>query len=164
MPYVDKGERICRAKYDLNINKNDIILTYPTLMKVNQKLIVYPPLSLVSDRCNEEVESPTWIDGYRVKGNEKVEIISENTKKVVGEIEIKCSKILPAFTLKKILGTIEVEISQTKQRGYTILSIKENPLISIDRDKVILYSPKYIPILRTFAYSLFYYISSEESE
>ncbi|BFH74344.1 hypothetical protein SJAV_22880 [Sulfurisphaera javensis] len=165
MPYVDKGARICKANINLDAQIGDIIITYPALLKINKNLIVYPPLSKISDSCGEIIESPSWIDGYKIKGDEKIEFVSENITVVKGELNIKCSKILTAFTLKKFLDNLEIPLSKVNTKGYPIVTINDIPLVSIDKDKVIIYSKPTTPIIRTFAYSLFYYIrSSSELE
>ncbi|QIW24200.1 hypothetical protein EWF20_08620 [Sulfolobus sp. S-194] len=164
MPYVDKGSHICKAEYNLDIKSNDIIITYPALLKVNKNLIIYPPLSKISDECKDEIESPSWVDGYVVKGNERLEIITENLITVKGEIDVDCSKVLTAYTLKKILGEVKLQISNVTTKGYPILSINRYTLISLYKDSVVIYTPTVIPIIKTFAYSVFYYIKSSSEE
>jgi len=167
MPYVDRGDKVCRANINLEAKKGDIIVMHPALLKVNKNLLVYPPLSKISKECEQEIESPAWVEGYEVSGNEKIiEAPYKETKLVKGEIEVLCSKILTAFTLKKILGEIEIQVNVGETIGYPIISINGFPLISINKDAVIVYTSANIPILKTFLYSIFYYISSssEESE
>ena len=161
MPYVDKGDKVCKANINLEARKGDIIITYPALLKVNKNLLMYPPLSKISPECEQEIESPAWVDGYKVSGNEKIiEAPSKETKLVKGEIEVLCSKILTAYTLKKILGEIEIQVNVGETIGYPIISINDFPLVSINKDTAIIYTLPKIPILKTFLYSIFYYISS----
>ena len=165
MPYVDKGDRVCKANINLEVKKGDIIITYPALLKVNKNLLTYPPLSKISPECDQEIESPAWVEGYKVSGNEKIiSISSKDTKVIKGEIEILCSKILTAFVLKKILGEIEIPVNIGEVIGYPIISINSVPLVSINKDSVVVYTLSKLPILRTFLYSVFYYISSSSVE
>ena len=165
MPYVDKGDKVCKADINLEAKKGDIIITYPALLKVNKNLLVYPPLSKISSECNQEIESPAWVEGYKVSGNEKIVSFTSNETKIIkGEIEVLCNKILTAFTLKKILGEIEISVNVGKVIGYPIISISNIPLVSINKDSVIVYTSLNMPILRTFIYSIFYYTTSSSEE
>lgn len=164
MPYVDKGDKICKVNVNTEVKKNDIIITYPALLKVSKNLLVYPPLSKISNECQDEIESPAWVDGYKVTGNEKIITINNNTKYVKGEIEVNCNKILTAYVLKKLLDKIELPISVSNVIGYPIVSINNYPLISIHKDSVIVYTTLDIPIIKTFVYSVFYYIISSSDE
>lgn len=165
MPYVDKGDKVCKAEINLEAKRDDIIITYPAVLKVDKNLLMFPPLSKISSECNQEIESPAWVDGYKVSGNEKIILFSsKETKLIKGEIDILCNKILTAFTLKKILGEIEIPVNIGKVTGYPIVSIDNIPLVSINRDSIVVYTSSKLPILRTFLYSIFYYITSSSDE
>ena len=157
MPYVDKGDKICKPG-EKEVEVGDIILVQPALLKVRRYLIEFPPLSIVSEKCKNEIESPNWVEGYTVTGKEDVEV-HQGEKEVEGEIEVKCPRLLPAITAKHALGKIKIQIHEGVE-GIPLVEISGFPLITVKGGKVILATSQYQNYLKAVAYTVYYYISS----
>ncbi len=164
MPYADRGDKICKPGEYSNIKKGDIILIYPALLKIKGYLIEFPPLSIISDECENIIESPNWIEGYVVKGDEKI-VFYEGEEEVYGSIEVK-ENILTAYTLKSLLPDgIRLKVLRAKVVGNPILSIKDLTLVSLQRGRVVsVYTKDLTHYFKPFAYSIFYYITPSSSE
>ncbi|AHC51593.1 hypothetical protein SUSAZ_06330 [Sulfolobus acidocaldarius SUSAZ] len=163
MPYVDVGAKICRPTEYQKVEKGDIILVYPATLKINKQLIQFPPLSVISENCKNLIESPNWVDGYIVKGNERIEFL-EGRDLIKGEIKVH-ENLLTAFTLKKLLPKeLEIKILKIKVKAQPIISVQDVPLVYLAGNLVIIPSVDYKKYLELFAYSLYYYISSSADD
>lgn len=168
MPYINAGERICRPNEVKEINIGDIVTVNDALIKIGGTLIEYPPLSLISEKCFKIIESPTWIDGYKIRGKENIVLHKPNTT-VNGKIKVKDTETLPSYILEKLYQSdIEIRISDECYRiGYPILSLEDLPLVTVNKGTVHVCSddPKILIPLLLLTYAVFYYISpsSEES-
>ena len=157
MPYVDKGMKICRpAEKKTEIKQGDIILIQPALLKVRGFILEFPPLSVISPDCENEIESPNWVEGYTVNGKEKV-TFKEGKREVEGEIEVKCPRFLPAISLKHALGKVKLVIDDVE--GIPILEIVKAPLLTISGETVTVATSQLKNYFKPLAYSLYYYVS-----
>ncbi|MDT7873003.1 MAG: hypothetical protein RRB18_05275 [Sulfolobaceae archaeon] len=163
MPYVDKNDKICRPGEKSKIEIGDIILVHPALLKIRGYIIEFPPLSIISPSCKEEIESPNWVEGYTVTGKEKV-LFLEGKKEIEGEIEVKCPRFLPAITLKHALGKVKLKINDERFDGIVLVGIGELPILLLKAGQVTVTTTQLKNYLEPLAYSVYYYISSENNE
>ncbi|BDB97828.1 hypothetical protein [Saccharolobus caldissimus] len=167
MTYVDKGSKICRPTEVKNIEIGDIIVVYPVSLNINGNIITFPPLSLISEKCGNEIQSISWIEGIRISEDIFKNVnFSEGNEYVEGELNILEPSILTAFTLKQLLGK-KVSARAKKTTGVPLLSLDKIPIISLENGKVNvgIYFMDYRDIyIKLFSYSIFYYILSRSSE
>ncbi|QGA54354.1 hypothetical protein GFS03_07105 [Sulfolobus sp. E5-1-F] len=163
MPYVDVGNKICRPNEVKEIEEGDIIVVYPVTLNLNGKMITFPPLSLISKRCPNEIKNLSWIEGIILNQ----EIFHNVTflkceNYIEGEIEILEPALLTAFTFKHMIGgKIKGYISKLI-KGIPLIKVNNQPIISIDNGKVnvgLCFLDKRDILVRLLAYSVFYYIN-----
>ncbi|WP_338601726.1 hypothetical protein V6M85_00665 [Sulfolobus tengchongensis] len=171
MPYVDAHSKICRPTEVQEIKEGDLVLVSPTTLNVDRTLIVFPPLSLVSEQCEHEIMSLSWVEGITVNKRITESVISVKGEEYVkeGEIQILEPSILTAFTFKQLIGNkIKGYVSRVK--GIPLISVNNIPVISLDKG-IVYTGIQFLNnennrdnILRLFTYSIFYYILSKSSE
>lgn len=160
MPYV-KGN-FCFPTEVKTIDINDIIVVKPASVKSRGKLIVLPPLSLISNSCNKPIDAVFWIDGVRVKGKEKINFY-EGKIEVDAKVEVLSPEFIPGYTLQKLLEGKRIRVTENRI-GVPILSIDDYPLVSVKRDEIYVNTTDYSALFKLVAYSIYYYISSEYSD
>lgn len=160
MPYV-KGS-FCFPYEVKNINTNDIVVVKPASIKTRGKIVVIPPLSLVSENCNKPLDSIFWIDGVRIKGKENIHFL-EGKIEVNSNIEVLSPEFLPGYTLQKILKGVRLKVAQNTD-GVPILSADNYPLVLIKKGEVYINTTDYSTLFKLLGYSVYYYISSEYSD
>jgi len=170
MPLIDSGSKICHPLRVRSIKLNDIITVRPIQVVVGNKYIVFPPLSLISDDCENEIRYPTWVEGYKVKGDEEIRIIDGNDD-IEGEFILYDQSILTGYSLIKLIsieGKINLKINTKyypEEKNTVILSVSNFPLVLIEGkgDRVTVLTRDYEILFKLFAYSLFYYLRSSSS-
>ncbi|AWR97812.1 hypothetical protein DFR86_09820 [Acidianus sulfidivorans JP7] len=160
MPYVESN--YCFPYEVKRINIGDIVVIKPATIKSNGKVIVIPPLSLISNNCNRPLDSTFWIDGVKIKGKEVVRLYDGDFE-VNGKIDVLSPEFLPGYTLQKILDDVRLRI-RIYNDGVPILSINDYPLVLVKNNEVIINTSDYPILFRLVGYSIYYYISSEYSE
>ncbi|ACP55198.1 hypothetical protein [Saccharolobus islandicus] len=163
MPYVDVDSKICRPNEVKEIKEGDIILVYPATLNVNGKIVTFPPLSLISEECTNEIKNLSWVEGIIVNQ----EIFHNVTflkceNYIEGEIEILEPTLLTAFTFKHMIGGKIKGYTSQLIKGIPLLKVNNQPIISIDKGKVsvgLCFLDKRDILVRLLGYSIFYYIN-----
>jgi hypothetical protein len=161
MPFVTEDYGVCYPGEKIDLSKGDIIAVKPFLANIKYNLI-FPPLSVLSTKCNRMLSSTIWVDGVRINGKEEVKLLDGNID-ASGTIEVLSPEVVTAYTAKKILGNTKLRINE-ENHGIEIISIGGKPLISIKNKRVIIHTNMRQEILVPLAYSIFYFISSKYSE
>ncbi|MGC9105891.1 MAG: hypothetical protein ACP5HQ_05680 [Thermoprotei archaeon] len=157
---MDRGDKVCRPGEYTSITKGDSVLVAPGLLKVSGRTVMYPPLSLVSERCAQTIESPAWVDTYTVKGDEKLIVLS-GEEEVEGDVRVEEPKFLTGFSFQKLFTRLRLSLNRDCP-GVSLMTITGRPLLTFSKDSVYLCTDCPNPTLLALAYSVFYYIRPEE--
>ncbi|MEM0374286.1 MAG: hypothetical protein QXV69_03025 [Sulfolobaceae archaeon] len=166
MVLINSGDKICHPLEVREIRVGNIIVIEPIQVVINNKFMVFPPLSLISESCVNEIRYPVWVNGYRVKGDEEVRII-EGNEEIYGELYLHEPSLLTGYSLIKLLGEkLKLRLNKEYNKGLKILSISNYPLVLIENSgkRVTVTSQDYEILFKLFAYSIFYYTRSSSDE
>ncbi len=169
MTYVDENSRICRPNEVKNIAKGDIIVTQPTTLNIDGRILTFPPLSLISEKCKHIIRTLTWIEGIRINEELVNKVIYLNPKEDIefNEIEILEPQVVSAYTLRSLLGQKLRKAKVIKTEGVPIINVNKIPIVSI-RNGLVYIGIRLLDdediLFKLFGYSLLYYMSSNSSD
>lgn len=159
--YLDVGDRICKPTEYSDVALGDVVVVNPGLVKVSKRTLVFPPLSLVSPSCNNQVESPAWIDGYRVNGKERITVVNGSIQ-VEGPLRVEEPRFLPGYTYQK-LETRDSFLLAKECPGMVLVSVRGFALLTVEKREVYICTHELTPLLKALAYAALYYLSPSET-
>ncbi|AOL15646.1 hypothetical protein BFU36_01630 [Sulfolobus sp. A20] len=169
MTYVDENSRICRPNEVKNIAKGDIIVTQPATLNIDGRILTFPPLSLISEKCKHIIRTLTWVEGIRIDDELINKVIYLDPKEDIefNDIEILEPQVASAYTLKSLLGQKLRKAKIIKAEGVPIINVNKIPIVGI-RNGLVYIGIRLLGdediLFRLFGYSLLYYMSSSSSD